>query len=268
MSYVPDYGDAGGDVDFGMLRATGVNELDANIEVPWERTTPTPVMADTKEGEILAYPHRNIPGSELKKETYTRATNWLYDQYANVNDNFTNLQHKMAAAGFMGKNPNYTQGTPDSLTQGAWDEILKIAVASDKTPQEIINEAIERDGGLEAASKKHNISGTGQAKADIRLTHPDDIKQMAREMSRKTLGKGWNEQQLSAFVASYQAQERAEGQAAQGSGATVTNAPSIGAAAEAQARRQNPTAAGATDWDNAAQMMMQAFRVLGGGGSE
>lgn len=252
---VGDPSDTGSMADYDQLQATDTSYNDVNIPIPWRRTT-------NKYGETN--PGQGAMGYETETHSYFEATNWLYDQYATDNEGFSKVQLQLAAAGFMGKNPNYTPGTPDDPTQASWSEVLKIAAASDKTPFEILDEAIERKGGMDAALKKANVA----QKPDIPLTHPDDIRQVAREMSRKTLGKGWNEKQLNAFVASYQAQEAAAGNIKQGSGVTYTRPPSMEAAAEAEARRQNPVEAGATDWDNAAQMIMKAFSVLGGGSAE
>jgi hypothetical protein len=271
MTYVPglpDPSDTGGLASFDELQSLGVSANLADIEVPWERkivkrTRPAVAMGPGAERAAPGEGYAEYP--ELQKTKYTDAINWLYDTYANRNDEFSTVQLHIAAAGFMGKSPNYTSGTPDELTRNAWDEILQIAMASDKTPFEILDEAIERQGGLDEALAKKNLSAAGRIRPDISLTHPDDIKQMAREISRKTLGKGWGEEELNRFVASYQAQERAAGAAAQESGAIITAPPSLEASVEAEARRRNPVAAEATDWDNAAQMMMQAFKILGGG---
>lgn len=253
---MPDADDAG---DMSTWTATGVSSMEAMIQVPWKRTK-------NPRGETN--PGQGPMEYETEHLAFDQATNWLYDQYANNNELFSRTQLSMAAAGFMGKNPNYTPGTPDIPTQNSWSEILKIAAAADKTPGEVLEEAIERAGGMDAALKKHNISGTGTVKPDIRVTHPDDIMMTAKEVSRRVLGKGWDDAQLRNFVAAYQAQETAEGAAAQSSGARYTAAPSVEAGVEAAARRQNPVAAGATDWDNAAQMIMKAFSALSGGGSE
>lgn len=247
---------------FDDLQSLDVSANMADLQVPWERVdTPGQKSLGARGTEVVT----TGTYKQLKKTKYTDAVNWLYDKYANDNDSFSQVQLGMAAAGFMGKNPNFTPGTPDDPTRNSWNEILQIALASDKTPMEIIDEAIERNGGMDAALKKHNVSGGGRAKPDIQLTHPDDIRMTAKEVSRKVLGKGWDQRQLDAFVASYQAQEAASQGAAQGEGVTYTQPASLQAAAEAQARKQNPVAAGATDWDNAAQMIMKAFDVLGGG---
>jgi len=248
---------------FDQLTAQGISYNEAAIQVPWERVdAPGQKMLGGREGEVV----QTAGFKKLNKVGYYDANNWLFDRYANDNPQFSNMQQKLAAAGFMGKNPNFTQGTPDTLTQGAWQEVLKIASASDKTPFEIIDDAIERQGGFDEALKKHNVGRNGQVVPDISLMHPDDIKMTAKAVSRQVLGIGWDDAQLDRFVASFQAQQKAAQAAAQGSGATYTDAPSVQAAAAEAARNQNPVAAEATDWDNAANMMQEAFKMLSGGG--
>lgn len=211
-----------------------------------------------------------LPGGQVKgpfeyeetdKLEYEQAVRYLYGKTPEA---VGDLQLGMAAAGFYGKNPYFTPKAPDKETNTAWNEVLQIAMRTGKTPDEIISEGIEANGGMEEALKKHNMSGAGTL-ADVPLTNPDDLRMVAKEVSRKVLGRGWDEKALNAFVQTYQAQETAAKQAAQASGATYTQPASIEAAAEAEARRSNPVAAEATDWDNAAQMLIKAFDTLGGG---
>jgi hypothetical protein len=233
----------------------GVSPAIANIPVPWARV---PAMADSPDGgEVPAYPSRQT----LQTQTYQDSMRGLY---ALKGEQVGNLQQRMLAAGFMGRNPDYVANAQDTKTHDTWDKILKQAMRSGRTPDEILTDAINANGGLEAGLKRFGGPAPGTL-SDIHLTHPDDIRMVAKQVSTKTLGRGWSNEQLDHFVKTYQAMQSQAGRAAQGSGATVTNAPDIGAAAEAEARRQDPTAAGATDADNIMQMVMQSFKTLGGG---
>lgn len=232
----------------------GVSPAIANIPVPWSRSQ---AMADSTSGkEVPAYPARDA----VQTQTYQDSMRALYGLKG---EQVGSLQQRMLAAGFMGRNPDYVANAPDTKTHDTWDKILKQAMRSGRTPDEILTDAVNANGGLEAGLKKFGGPQPGTV-ADIHLTHPDDIRMVAKQVSTKTLGRGWSNEQLDHFVQTYQAMQTQAGQAARGSGATVVNAPDIGAAAEAEARRQDPTAAGAADADNIMQMVMQGFKTLGG----
>lgn len=251
-----------GVVNFDDLTQFGVSPNIANIPVPFRRVAPKPMMMDVAPGvEAPAIPGRNIPGSDIENLSYEDAVRYLYGKDP---DSLQELQLAMAAGGFYGTKPNFIDKTPDTSTRKSWDQVLQISMRTGKTPEEVIQGAVDANGGLEGGLKKHGLSSSGST-ADIPVTHPDDIRMVAKEMSRKILGKGWNDAQLEKFVQSYQSMEQAEGTAAQAQGARYTKAPSVQAAVEEEARRQNPAAAGATDWDNAAQTIMKAFHTLGGG---
>lgn len=252
--------------DFDDLTMFGVSPNLANLQVLWKRGTKTPIMADTPGGEVPALKsdatgvHPRIEDSN-EFQTFERLSQSLYRDLGP--DQIGDLQLRMIAGGFYGKNPDYIAKSPDKKTYGVWQDVLKQAMRSGKTPDEVLDEAIQANGGLEEGLSRFGVSRQGTL-ADIPLTHPDDIRMVAKEVSRRVLGKGWGEDQLAKFVQSYQSMETQEGRAAQGSGATVQKAPSLEGAVEAEARRQNPVAAGATDWDGAAQMMLKAFQTLGG----
>lgn len=243
---------------FDELSQFGVPPALAQLQVRWGGTR------DIAKVPSAGFATPMIPGrAEPVTHTYQKAVESLYKQ---TPDQIGDLQLQLVAGGFMGKNPTFVEKAPDKKTRDTWDEILKIAMRSDKTPFEVIQGGIDANGGLEEGLKRHAPGGTTAQKPDIPLTHPDDIRMVAKAASQKVLGKGWDKAKLDAFVQTYQAMEKGEGAAKQGSGAVVTNAPSMEASAEAEARRSNPVAAGATDWDHAASMMMDAFKTLGGGG--
>lgn len=247
---------------FDDLSEYGVAPALANLNVMWKRNVPQPVMADEKtgKGEVPAYPARTDPNRlGPLNHTYQESVRALYKLKS---EEVGGLQTRLIAGGFMGKNPTYVANAPDKKTRDTWDEILKMAMRSDKTPDEVIQDAIDANGGMDEGLKKYGPGAT--AVADVHLTHPDDIRMVAKQISTKTLGRGWNNQQLDAFVKTYQAMQSQAGQAARDSGATIVNAPSLEASAEAEARRQNPTAAGAADADGIMQMVTKAFSILGG----
>lgn len=233
----------------------GVSPAIANIPVPWGvKKVPAVPSAGWA---TPAIPEHEAPDTM----SYQDSAKWLYGQKPEL---IGQLQQSLVAGGFMGKNPQYVPNAPDKKTFAVWNDILKQSMRSGKTPQDIINAAINDNGGLEEGLKKYGGPAPGTI-ADIHLTHPDDIRMVAKQVSTKTLGRGWSNEQLDHFVKTYQSMQTQAGQASRGSGATVVNAPDIGAAAEAEARRQDPTAAGAADADNIMQMVMQGFKTLGGG---
>ena len=245
---------------FDQLTLSGVSPNVAEYPVPMSRIrkkigAPEPwsgAMAETDEMVLDTLTYQQAVMSFAKQDPAT----------------MTEKQLDLAAAGFMGKNPNVVFQAYDTVTDNAWKEVLKAAALSGRPVDEIIEEAIEENGGREEGLKKHGISRDGVIadKNAIRLTHPDDIRMTAAEVSRKVLGMSWSKEQLDSFVRTYQAQETAEGQASAGDGA-YTAAASMEAAAAAQARRSNPAQAGATDWVNAGNMLIEAFKTLGGGGA-
>jgi hypothetical protein len=267
---VPDPADTGSSTDASGALAPGANYDDLsmlgvpsslqNIEIPWGTQ---PVAKVPSAG--FATPM--IPAHEgPRKYTYENAVRYLYGEATNNPSNFSQIQLTMAAGGFMGKTPAINPGTPDDETRNAWNEVLRVSMRTGKTPDEVMQDALDANGGLDKGLAARGL-GPNAAKSaqDIGLTHPDDIRAVAKKVSMQVLGKGWDAKKLDSFVQSYQAMESAQGQAAQGKGATVTQAPSMESAAESAARASDPVAAGGTDWDNAAKMMLEGFKQLGGG---
>lgn len=248
-------GGAGGSFDFNTLSPYSPSQSLLDIDVPIRRT-------DKKLG--APEPWSGGMEYEVEKLKYQEA---MMSMYKSDPESLSGLQKELAAGGWMGKNPNFIDKAPDDVTRNAWDEVLRAAIGSGRTVKEIMDEAIEANGGLEEGLKKFGIGGDGdREQSDISVTHPDDIRMTAKEVSRKVLGKSWSNTQIDAFVKAYQAQEIGAGTAARADGATYTQPASMEAAAEAQARRSNPAQAGATDWVNAGNLIIEAFKTLGGGG--
>ena len=195
-------------------------------------------------------------------KSFIDATRFLAGINTAAPDQYKQIQMTLVAGGFAGKNPDIRPGGLDATTRKAWNEVLLEAMRTGKTPDEIMSAAVDAAGGLDAGLARHGLSG--RSVADIHWMHPDDIRAVAKQVSMKVLGKSWNAAQLEHFVQTYQGMQMTAGQTAQGSGATVTEAPSLATAAEAEARRQNPVEAGATDWDNAFQGIATAIHELGG----
>jgi hypothetical protein len=236
------------------LSQYGVSPALAKIPVPFYKA---PAMMDVSPGVEAP-----VPGGRVDIQTvdYQDAIKSLYGQTA---ESLTDLQTKMQAGGFFGKTPYYIPGQPDpKYTAPVWKNIITQAMRQNKTPGDIIQEAIDAGGGLEAGLKKNPFSGgPGDSVQQVPLMHPDDIRQVAKEISVKVLGRGWNNAQLDHFVKTYQSMQSAAGNAT----GTYTNAPSVAAAAEVEAQRSDPGMAAATQGAGVMDMVLNSFKTLGGG---
>lgn len=275
---VPDSEDTGGSSStnagapfgsFDDLNEYGVSPSIADQKIIWKKNPPKPVMAtDAKTGKEVqgmtsdASGVRKLETNMNEELSYAESVRYLYGiDSEKVGD----LQLRLAAGGWFGKNPNFVPRTPDSKTRTVWDNVLKTSMRTNKTPDEIIQESIDAEGGLEEGLKKHNVDGSAATQPkSVLVTHPDDIRRIAKEISTKTLGRGWNNEQLDKFVTAYQAMDRASGEAE----GTRAAAPSVEAAAEAAARRDNPLQAQAMDANNVMSMVIKSFGILGGSGEE
>jgi hypothetical protein len=269
---------------FDDLSQFGVPPALANIPVPWgvgqdasaAAKTPTTTLKTGVLGTVFqgvnlptssaGQPQQIVTGGKVyDTQSYDQAIRAIYSPDLTASD-LASLQNAMAAGGFMGKNPYFIPGQPDTkYTIPTWINIVKQAMRQGISPQDILQQGVDAQGGLEAGLAKFAPNTTGSV-ANINLTHPDDIRMVAKQTSMKVLGQGWNSQQLDQFVKTYQAMQVQDQSVPSGTGAVTTNAPSLQAAAEEEARRSNPVAAGATDWDNAAQQMLRVFQMLGNTG--
>ena len=226
---------------------------------PWGENIPGQTEGDASEAAGNYVVQRD-------PKSYLDATRFLAGINTAAPDQFKQIQLSLVAGGFAGKNPNIIPGAYDATTRKAWNEVLLEAMRTGKTPDEIMSGAVDANGGLDAGLSRFGMGSN--AVSPIRLTHPDDIRAVAKQVSMKVLGKSWNSDQIEQFVKTYQGMETGEGQAARGQvGGSYTAAPSLDAEVEAQARRQNPAAAGATDWDNAFQGITKAIKTLSSGGA-
>lgn len=256
---VPDPADTGsstdafstsaGFSDFDELTQFGVSPALSAIPVPFAW-----VDEDTPGGE------KSVKARVLQTQPYQDAVRSLYGRDA---ESTMTLQQQLQAGGFFGKNPYYIPGQPDpKYTAPVWKNVITQAMREQKTPQEIIDAAIEANGGLDAGIKAHPYSGTGAgAVQQTPLMHPDDIRQVAKEISVKVLGRGWNNKQLDSFVQTYQSMQSAAGNAV----GTYQNAPSVEAAATTAAERSDPGMAQATKGEGVMDMVLKSFSNLGGG---
>lgn len=256
---VPDPADAGaadafstsaGFSNFDELTQSGVSPALANIPVPF-----TYVESDAPAGE------RSVKTKVLQTQPYQDAVNSLYGRDA---ESTMQLQQQLQAGGFFGKNPYYIPGQPDpKYTAPIWKNVITQAMREHRTPGEIIQDAIDANGGLEAGLKAHPYSGTAAGSVQqTPLMHPDDIRQVAKEISVKVLGRGWNNKQLDHFVQTYQAMQSQAGNAV----GTYQNAPSVEAAATSEAERSDPGMAQATKGEGVMDMVIKSFQNLGGTG--
>jgi hypothetical protein len=203
--------------------------------------------------------------------------NYKKDYYRKAPGELGPLKRRLWEGGFYDASISWEdvrQNDYDEETNQAWARAVKRAAAfydagKKLTVDEVIDMAAANMSDEEKASGKRSGSGQGRPGLSVELTHPDDIKTTAMKVSARTLGKGWSDDQLNRFVATFQAMERsqqANQYAATGQGGgTYTGAPNMEAQIEKEARRQDPVAAGATDYVNAYSMIIKAFQSLGSG---
>lgn len=218
-----------------------------------------------------------VGGSEGTDEDETDTVgNYKKDYYRRAPGELSTLKRRLWEGGFYDQSIDWEdirQGDYDDETRDAWHRAVKRAAAfydSGKklTVDDVIDMAAEGLTDEERASGKHKGS-KGRPGLSVVLTHPDDIKTQAMKVSARVLGKGWSEDQLNRFVATFQAMERsaqANEYAATGqAGGTFTKAPDIETAVAKEARASDPVAAGATDYVNAYNMILKGFQSLGAG---
>lgn len=270
---VPDPADtsapAGSEPTFGSyddLNEYGVAPALADFTIIWERRAPEPMMTSGKEpGSLVPAMESDATGTRPRmkdmnvQRTYAESVRALYGLQP---EQLGQLQLRLAAGGFFGENPSYVPNVPERKTFSVWDNVLKTAMRTGKTPDEVIDEAVEANGGLDEGLKKRGIGDSLNKPKSVLVTHPDDIRRIAKEISTKTLGRGWNNEQLDKFVQAYQAMDQASGEAE----GTRAAPPSVEAAAEAAARRDNPLQAQAMDANNVMAMVIKSFANLGGAG--
>ena len=172
----------------------------------------------------------------------------------------SDLQKRLLSGGFYTSTNNLIGGQPDNDSVAAYANAARRSVLTGKTLDETIEEAA---GSVDPSTVDKLLGPGGAAKkgapATITLANPDDIRATAMKVSRDVLGQGFSAAQLDHFVQTFQGLQTAYAKSG-------TQAPSLTAAAEREARTVNPQAAGATDMASAYDLLTQAMSQLGGKG--
>jgi len=218
-------------------------------------------------------------GPEEEQDETDTVGNFKKEYYRKPPGELGQLKRRLWEAGMYDASVNWEdirQNDYDDDTRDAWGRALGRAAAFYDAGRKLtVDEVIEmarQDAMTEEerlSGKRSTTSGPPRDRLSVRLTHPDDIKTEAMKVSAKILGRGWSEDQLNRFVATFQSMERAAQAQQYGAtgeaGGTYTAAPDMATAAENEARRQDPVAAGATDYVGAYNMILEAFQTLGAG---
>ncbi len=185
------------------------------------------------------------------------------------------LQRRLWEAGFYDGSVDWEdipQGDYDDDTKKAWERAIGRAAAFyDAGKKLTLDEVIEmsrrqRAGLLGEDGAGGRGSGRTRAPLSVRVSHPEDIRTVAMQVSTKILGRGWGEDELNRFVNTYQSMERAAQTGAYNAeirGGTSTAAPDVATAAASAARASNPVAAEATDVVGAYSLLLEAMGSLG-----
>lgn len=187
------------------------------------------------------------------------------DFYRWDQDDLDRFQEEAFTAGFYGTNDRSKVrfGDRDEGTFDIWRTMVDRAanfwaVDQKKTPHDVFAEAVKIP---------NQFPGPEPEPLTVVLSNPADIKDAMREAARDAIGKGRvDEDRLDEIVSRYQQMERSAQQASHDAaedGGTVTQPPSLGSFVEDEARRLDPTAAGAHDVLDKFSMLEQMLR--GGG---
>jgi hypothetical protein len=179
-------------------------------------------------------------------------------------EQLTVLQQQMYAAGaypasYYGRNAKpVPYGQLDQDTNGLLQQLGTLAT---------FNGSLDRM--LSAKVDIGAISKTQRAPNVIELPAPEDMAKVVRDTAMEELGRDATQQQVAAFSASftakvkaYQEQQYAAGEA----GGTVTQSPSVQAAAEQYVRESSPVEAGAQRIEKGLKSLRELFTGGGGGG--
>jgi len=273
MPYVPGANTPGG-APGGDFVGTGGNvntligaDLGADLSVipillnRGKGTQPTALSGAPGTGELSPEEQAYTP-AELKTATQVSAS--LYQMPP---DKIAALQDQLYAGGFYKKAaPQIVRGQADDDTAAAWNDLIGLTAraAQKRTLSEVLDEAVAAGGGLKPGVAGSAAAKAGRAPFSPTVTNPDDIRDVAQKTAKTVLGRGFSDAELARFVGAYQQMEtgaQAQDYQATAAGGTTVQAPTMQAAAEAQARQQAPVEAGAHDLANVFDMFSQ---IIGG----
>jgi hypothetical protein len=115
----------------------------------------------------------------------------------------------------------------------AFQNLLEYASAGGITMERALNE-------LQQNVADYNKSGRGGGGVTARVTSPEDLKAVAKQVAQNTLGRSFTEVEANQFVTAYQAQEKAYQNTA---GGVAVQTPGADVAAESFAQQVAPTEA-------------------------
>jgi hypothetical protein len=115
----------------------------------------------------------------------------------------------------------------------AFQNLLEYAAAGGITMERALNE-------LQQNVPDYNKSGRGGGGITARVTSPEDLKAVAKQVAQNTLGRSFTEVEANQFVTAYQAQEKAYQNTA---GGVAVQTPGADVAAESFAQQVAPTEA-------------------------
>lgn len=115
----------------------------------------------------------------------------------------------------------------------AFQNLLEYAAAGGITMERALNE-------LQQNVPDYNKSGRGGGGITARVTSPEDLKAVAKQVAQNTLGRSFTDDEANQFVAAYQAQEKAYQNTA---GGVAVQTPGADVAAQSFAQQVAPTEA-------------------------
>lgn len=117
----------------------------------------------------------------------------------------------------------------------AFQNLLEYAAAGGVTMERALNELQQN-----VPDYKKSGGGGGGSRITARVTSPDDLKAVAKQVAQNTLGRSFTDAEANQFVTAYQAQEKAYQSTASG---VAVQTPSADVAAESFAQQVAPTEA-------------------------
>lgn len=160
------------------------------------------------------------------------------------------IQSKLYHAGLL--EGDFIKGVWDPITEAAYESLLSYANATGLDKDDALlayqsGDPMEIDPKTgQPRSRKVGTKGVSTAKLSIRYSHPNSVADAANQVARQRLGRAFNSDELSRFVAAYHQEEQKAQTAdfnAQQSGGASTEAPSIEAMAGRFANEADPDAA-------------------------
>lgn len=121
--------------------------------------------------------------------------------------------------------------------QTGFNRLVSVAQANGLQWQQLLTRMV-RNGETFADVAGGGGPDRGRPAVQYRVTNPDDIKAIAKDVALRTIGRGLADDEANMFVTSYQEMERRAQQALAMGAAEVQQAPSVGVAAETMLREQ------------------------------